>query len=107
MKESRKAIDRNADYCKKELGTIKRNQVKLENSFTERKVELKAINSKLNNAEAWISDLEDRIMKITKLEKKTERPKKKKNESNIQDQWNNIKHDNLCIVGIPEEEERE
>ena len=52
MKESRKAIDRNADYCKKELGTIKRNQVKLENSFTERKVELKAINSKLNNAEA-------------------------------------------------------
>ena len=34
--------------------------------------------------------------------------KEKKNESNIRDLWDtNIKHVNLCIIGIPEGEERE
>ena len=32
------------------------------------KAELQAINSKLNNAEEWISDLEDRMMEITQSE---------------------------------------
>ena len=31
----------------------------------------------------------------------------KKNESNIQDLWDNIKCANLCIGGIPEWDERE
>ena len=74
MKELRKAIDINADYCKKELETIKRNQVKLENSFAEMKAELKPRQSKLNNVEEQISDLEDRIMKITQSEQQTEGP---------------------------------
>ena len=30
-----------------------------------------------------------------------------KNESSIRDLWNSIKHDNLCLIGILEEEERE
>lgn len=82
MKELRKAIDINADYCKKELETIKRNQVKLENSFAETKAELKPRHSKLNNVEEQISDLENKIMKIIQLEQKTER-QMKKNQSNI------------------------
>ena len=39
LKELRKAIDRNADYWKKELETIKRSQLKLENPFAEMKAE--------------------------------------------------------------------
>ena len=31
----------------------------------------------------------------------------KKNESNVRDQWDNIKHANPHIIGIPEGEERE
>ena len=34
LKELRKASDRNSDYCKKELETMRRSQEKLENSFT-------------------------------------------------------------------------
>ena len=45
LTELRKAINRNAEYCKKELETIKRNQEKLENSFAEMKAELKAMNN--------------------------------------------------------------
>ena len=72
LKELRKVINRNADYCKKELETIRRSQEKLETSFAEMKAELKAMNSRMNNAEEWISDLEDRIMEITQSEEQTE-----------------------------------
>ena len=51
LKKLRKAIDRNADYCKKELETIRRSQKELGNSFAKMKAELKAINSRMNNAE--------------------------------------------------------
>ena len=51
LKELRKAINRNADHCNKELETIKKSQLKLENPFAEMKAEQKAINSKLDNAE--------------------------------------------------------
>ena len=68
LKELRRTIDRNADYYKKELETIKRNQEKLENSFAEMKAELKAMNTRLNNAEEQINDLQDRTMKITQSE---------------------------------------
>ena len=51
LKELRKVINRNADYYKKELETIRRSQEKLENSFAETKAELKAMYSRMNNAE--------------------------------------------------------
>ena len=36
------------------------------------------MNSRLNNAEEWISDLEDRLIKITKSEQQTEGQMEKK-----------------------------
>ena len=98
---NRKAIDRNTDYCKKELETIRSSQERLENSFAETKDELKAMNSWMNNAEEWVSDLEDRIMEIIQSEQETE-GETEKYESNIRDLWNNLKHANLCLIGIPE-----
>ena len=50
LKEFRKTINRNADYCKKGLETLWKNQEKLENSFAKTKAELKAMNSRMNNA---------------------------------------------------------
>ena len=40
-----------ADYTGKELENIRRSQEKLENSFAETKAELKALKSRVNNAE--------------------------------------------------------
>ena len=99
-----RTIDRNADYYKKELETIKRNQEKLESSFAETKAELKAMNSRINSAEEQISDLEDRIIEITQSEEKTKSQRKK--ESNIRDLWDNIKQANLRVIGIPDGEEK-
>ena len=71
------------------------------------KTKLKAMDSKLNNAEEQINDLEDKITGITQSEKQTERQMKKKNESSMWDLWNNTKRANIHIKGIPEGEERE
>ena len=78
LKELRKAIGRDADYCKKDLETIRRSQEKIENSFEKTKAELKAMNSKMNTAEEGISYVEDRTMEITQLEQQTETQMKKK-----------------------------
>ena len=41
------------------------------------------------------------------MKKKRKRKKERKKEkTNIGDLWDNIKHDNLHIVGIPEEERK-
>ena len=54
--------------AKKELETIRRSQENLENSLTKMKTVLKAMISRLNNAEEQISDLEDKTMEITQSE---------------------------------------
>ena len=69
------------------------------------KAELKAVKSRMNNAEERISDLENRITEITKSGQQTENQMKKR-ERNIRDLWDNIKWTNLCIIGIPEGEEK-
>ena len=95
----------NADSLRKELENIRRSQDKLENSFVELWTELKAIKTRMNNAEEWISDVEDRIMEITQSGQQTEN-QMKKHESNIRDLCDNIKQANLCIIGILEVEEK-
>ena len=66
-----------ANYFRKELENIRRSQEKLENSFAEMQAYLKSFKSKMNNAEEQISDLEDRIMKITQPGQQTENRIKK------------------------------
>ena len=56
----------------------------------------------MNNAEEWISDVEERIMKITQTGQQTEN-QMKKHESNIRDLWDNIKQANLLIIGAEKE----
>ena len=77
-KELRKIINRNAHHCNKEINTIKKNQSKLDNSIAKVKANLEAMNNRLNNAEEWIINLEDRIMEITQSEQQTEDEWKKK-----------------------------
>ena len=68
--------------------------------------ELKAIKRRLNNAEEWIGNLEDRIMETTQSGQQTEN-QMIKYESHIRDLSDNIKKNNLCKIGIPEREEKE
>ena len=69
-------MNSNANYFRKELENM-RSQEKLENSFAEMQTELKGLNSRMNNAEKQISDLEDRIIEITQSGQQTENQMKK------------------------------
>ena len=51
LKELREDMNSNADTLKKELGNIRRSQEKPENSSADIQTELKAIKSRMNNAE--------------------------------------------------------
>ena len=50
--------------------------------------------------------MEDKIMEITQSGQQTEN-QMKTHESNIRDLWDNIKWTSLCIIGIPEGEEKD
>ena len=66
---------------------------------------VEGINSRITEAEEWISDLEDRIVEFTAAEQNKEK-RMKRNEDSLRDLWD-IKGNNIHIIGVPEGEERE
>ena len=67
---------------------------------------LEGINSRITEAEEWISDLEDRMMKINASKQNIEK-RMKRNEGRLIDLWNNTKCTNIHSIGVSEGEERE
>ena len=73
------------------------------NTITEIKNTLEGIN-RISEAEEQISELEDEMVEITSVQ--PNKVKKKRTEDCIRDLWDNIKHTNIRIIGVPEEEEK-
>ena len=82
----------------KDLEELKYKQTEMNNT-------LKGINSRITEAEECINDLENRMVEITAIEQNTEN-RMKRNEDSLRDCWDNIKHINIHIIGVPEGEER-
>ena len=57
-------------------------------------------------AEERISDPEDRMVEFTAAEQ-TKEKRMKRNEDSLRGFWDNIKWNNISIIGVPEGEERE
>ena len=104
LKELRMDINSNIRLLLKGTRNYEEEPRKIRILFPETKAGLKALNSRMNNAEEWVSDLEDKIMETSQSGEQTESQMKKK--SNIRNLWNNINHANLYTIGIPEEEKR-
>ena len=71
----------------------------MNNTITEMKNTLEGINSRISEAEEWISDLEDRMVKFTAEEQNKEK-RMKRNEDSLRDLRDNIKCKNIHIIGI-------
>ena len=56
-------------------------------------------------AEDRVSEVEDRMVEINESERKKEN-RVKINEDNLRDLWDNVKHPNIQIIGVPEEEDK-
>ena len=93
-----KRMEKMQEMFTKDLEELKNKQTKMNNT-------LKGINSSITEAEDQISDLEYREVEITPAKQNIEKIMKK-NEDSLRDLWDNIKHTNICIIGVPEGEER-
>ena len=78
----------------------------MNNTITEMKNTLEGINRRITEAEERITDQEDRMVEFTAAEQNKEK-RMKRNEDNLRDLWDNMKPNNIRIIGVPEGEERE
>ena len=98
-------IEKMQEMFNKDIEELKNKQSVMNNTITEIKNTLEGINSRITEAER-ISDLEDRMEEITATEQNKAKRMKTKEDS-FRDLWDNIKHTNIYIIGVPEEEEKE
>ena len=92
----RNRMDKIQETFNKDLEELKSKQTMMRNILNEVKNSLEGINSRIIEAEEWISDLEDKIVEITI----TEQNKQKRIEDSLRDLWDNIKCTNIRIIGV-------
>ena len=85
----------------KGLEELKSKQTMKNNTINEIKNSLEGITSRITEAEEQIRDLEDKIVEITTEEQNKEK-RMKRIEDSFRDLWDNIKHTNIRIIGVPE-----
>nr|KAF6471622.1 hypothetical protein HJG59_011001 [Molossus molossus] len=112
--EFRAMIFRNLKSMSKEIELLKINQLEIKNlqeeiknDISEIKNILEGLNSKVEEGEDRISELEDRVEKNQPIRKPKGKKTIKKQEDSLRELWDNWKHNNICIIGIPKEEENE
>ena len=88
----------------KDLEEIKKSQSIMNNAITEIKNILERTNSRITEAEDRISEVKDRTVEINEAERKK---RIKRNEDNLRDLWDNVKHPNIRIIGIQRRRQKE
>ena len=77
----------------------------MKNAWNDIKNTLEGTNSRITEAEDRISEVGDRMVEINESERKKEKWIKR-NEDNLRDLWDNIKHSNIRFIGVPEVEDK-
>ena len=77
----------------------------MKKTISELKNTVERIKSRLNEAADWISELEDKVEKNTQKEQEKEK-RLRKNEEGLREMQDNMKRNNIHIIGIPEGEEQ-
>ena len=105
QKLHRKYEEFTANYIsiKKDIERINKGQEDSKNTISELG---NRINSRLNEAEDRISELEDEVQKTSQKEQEKEKGKKK-NGDRLREVQDNMKQNNIHIIGIPKGEEEE
>ena len=77
----------------------------MNNAITKIKSTLEGANSRTTEAEDRISEVEDGLVEINEAERKKGK-RIKRNEENFRDLGDNVKHPNIRIIGVQEEEDK-
>ena len=86
----RNRMEKIQETFNKDLEELKSKQRVMNNTAGEVKNTLEGINSRINDEEERIGDLEDKIVKITTIEQNKEK-RMKRIEDSLRDLWDNIK----------------
>ena len=97
-------IEKMQEMFNKDLEEIKQSQYIMSNAINEIKNTLEGTN-RITEAEDRISELLDRMVEINETERKKEK-RIERNEDNLRDLWDNVKHPNIQIIGVPEEDKK-
>ena len=98
-------IEKIQEMFNKDLQRLKNKQTEMNNTITEMKSTVEGISNRTTEAEERKSELEDRTVEIIAKEQNKEKGMKRI-EDNLTDLWDNTKHTNIRIIGVPEEEEK-
>ena len=102
LTDLRRRMDEHSDNFK-DIQNVGKYQTEI---ITELKNTLDGLNSRLDEVKAQISELKDKAMEITQTEQQNGK-RIFKREDTLRDLWDNIKQNNIHIIGVPEGEERE
>ena len=91
------------------FNSIKKTQAEKKDALSKIKKNLQGTNSGGDEAENQINDLEHKEGKSIQSEQQEEKRIQKKNEDRLRNLWDNFKHSNIWVIGVPagEEEEQE
>ena len=77
----------------------------MNNAINEIRNTLEATSSRIMEAEDRITEVEDRMVEINEAES-TKEKRIKRNQDNLRDLWDNVKHSNIQITGVPGKEDK-
>ena len=103
IKNLENKMEKKQESINKDLEELKNKHTETNNTITEIKNILEGISSRISEAE-WISELEDKMVEITS-EEQNKAKRIDRTEDGLRDLWDNIKHTNIRIISVPEEEE--
>ena len=98
-------IEKMQEMFNEDLEEIRKSQSIMNNVIIEFKNTLEGTNSRITEAEDRKSEVEDRMVEINEAERNKEK-RIKRNEDNLRDLWDNVKHPNIRIIGVPEEDKK-
>ena len=105
IKNLENKMEKMQESTKKDLEELKNKHTETNNTITEIKNTLEGINSRIFEAEEWISELQDKMEEITS-EEHNKVKRMKRAEDSLRDLQDNIKCTNHQTTGVPEEEEK-
>ena len=105
IKNPENKMEKMQESINKDLEELKNKHTETNNTITEIKNTLEVINSIIEYLKQKNSELEDKMVEITS-EEQYKLKRMKRTEDSLRDLWDNIKHSNIRIIGVPEEEEK-
>ena len=98
-------MEKMQESINKDLEEWKNKHSDTNSTITEIKNTTEGINSRISEAEERISELEDKMVEMTS-ERQNKVKKMKRTEDSLRDLWDHIKHTNIWIKGVPEEDKK-